>query len=155
MQPRIPPPLLMLLAAILMWGLHRWWPIAALLAAPWNRIAALPMAMGLVIAAAAVTKFRQSGTTLNPMEPGKASHLVTDGIFRLSRNPMYLGLSLLLIGWALWLGTAGPWLVPPVFVTFIYLAQILPEELALESRFGAGYLEYRRTVARWVGRSGR
>ncbi len=89
------------------------------------------------------------------MEPGKASHLVTGGIFRFSRNPMYLGLSLLLIGWALWLGTAGPWLVPPVFVLFIYLAQILPEERALESRFGVGYLEYRRTVARWLGRSDR
>jgi protein-S-isoprenylcysteine O-methyltransferase Ste14 len=155
MQPRIPPPLLLLLAASLMWSLHRWWPIAALLAAPWNGIGALPLATGLVIATAAVTKFRQSGTTLNPMDPGKASHLVTDGIFRLSRNPMYLGLALLLIGWALWLGTASPWLVPPVFVLFIYLAQILPEERALESLFGADYLEYRRTVARWLGRSGR
>jgi len=144
----------MLVAAIIMWSLHRWWPIGSLLAVPWNRIGALPIATGLVIAAIAVAKFRQSGTTLNPMEPGKASHLVTDGIFRVSRNPMYLGLSLLLIGWALWLGTASPWFVPPVFVLFIYLAQIVPEERALEALFGASYLEYRRTVARWLGRSG-
>jgi protein-S-isoprenylcysteine O-methyltransferase Ste14 len=154
MQPRIPPPLLMLLAAILMWSLHRWRPIALCLPTPWNRIAALPIAAGLIVAAAAVTRFRQSGTTINPMEPDKASRLVTDGIFRVSRNPMYLGLSLLLIGWALWLGTASPWFVPPVFVLFIYLAQILPEERALEALFGARYLEYRRTVARWFGRSG-
>ena len=154
MQPRIPPPLLMLLAAILMWSLHRWWPIALCVATPWNRIAALPIAAGLIIAAAAVTRFRQSGTTLNPMVPDKASHLVTDGIFRVSRNPMYLGLSLLLIGWALWLGTASPWFVPPVFMLFIYWAQILPEERALEALFGASYLEYRSTVARWFGRPG-
>ena len=95
MPPRIPPPLLMLLAGILMWSLHRWWPIDLLLAVPWNRIGALPIATGLVIAAAAVTKFRRTGTTLNPLDPGKASYLVTDGIFRVSRNPMYLGLSLL------------------------------------------------------------
>jgi protein-S-isoprenylcysteine O-methyltransferase Ste14 len=144
----------MLLAAILMWSLHRWWPIDRLLAGPWNRIGALPIALGLLIAAAAVTKFRRTGTTLNPMEPGKASHLVTGGIFRVSRNPMYLGLSLLLIGWALWLGTVSPWLVPPVFVLFIYQAQIVPEERALEALFGTSYLEYRRTVARWLGRSG-
>jgi protein-S-isoprenylcysteine O-methyltransferase Ste14 len=154
MPPPIPPPLLMLLAAGLMWSMHRWWPIVIWLGAPWNRIGALPIATGIAIAAAAITRFRQSGTTLNPLEPGKATHLVTDGIFRLSRNPMYLGLSLLLIGWALWLGTASPWLVPPVFVLFIYRAQIVPEERALETLFGARYLEYRHTVARWFGRSG-
>lgn len=154
MRPRIPPPLLMLIAAIIMWSLHRWCPIARLLAAPWNRIGALPIATGLLVAAAAITRFRQSGTTLNPMEPGKASHLVTDGIFRVSRNPMYLGLSLLLLGWALWLGSASPWFVLPVFVLLIYLAQILPEERALQALFGDSYLEYRRTVARWLGRPG-
>jgi protein-S-isoprenylcysteine O-methyltransferase Ste14 len=155
MQPRVPPPLLMLLAAVLMWSMHRWWPIAVLLSTPWNQIGVLPIATGVVIAAAAVTKFRQSQTTLNPLDPGKASHLVTEGIFRFSRNPMYLGLLLLLIGWALWLGTASPWFVPPAFVIVIHLAQIVPEERALGALFGASYLEYRRTVARWFGRSGR
>lgn len=86
------------------------------------------------------------------MDPSKASRLVTDGVFRISRNPMYLGLVLLLIGWAVWLGSASPWLVPPLFVTVITVVQIIPEERALGQRFGDQYRTYQQRVARWVGR---
>ena len=154
MKPRIPPPVLMLLAAALMWSVHRWWPIARLLTTPWNRLGAFPTAVGIVVAAAAITQFRRSRTTLNPIEPSRASHLVTAGIFGVSRNPMYLGLLLLLIGWALWLGSASPWFVPPLFAILIYAAQIVPEERALEALFGKSYIAYRQKVARWIGRSG-
>jgi protein-S-isoprenylcysteine O-methyltransferase Ste14 len=108
----------------------------------------------MLIAATAITQFRRSRTTLNPIEPSRASHLVTAGIFAFSRNPMYLGLVLLLIGWALWLGTASPWFVPPLFAIFLYAAQIVPEEGALETLFGDAYIAYRQKVARWIGRSG-
>jgi protein-S-isoprenylcysteine O-methyltransferase Ste14 len=64
---------------------------------------------------------------------------------------MYLGLTLLLIGWAVWLGSASPWLIPPLFVTIVTLLQILPEEEALGQLFGQQYVEYRRDVARWLG----
>lgn len=94
---------------------------------------------------AAFVRFRQAQTTVNPMEPEKATSLVTDGVFRISRNPMYLGLLLLLTGWALWLGTASPWFVPPLFVIAISVAQIVPEEL-----FGERYRAYRQSVARWI-----
>jgi protein-S-isoprenylcysteine O-methyltransferase Ste14 len=152
MNPRIPPPLLMLLAAALMWTMQRWWPMAHWLSTPWNRIGLLPAAAGILIAAAAITQFRRSRTTLNPIEPSRASHLVTGGIFGFSRNPMYLGLVLLLIGWACWLGSATPWLVPPLFAILIYAAQIVPEERALEAVFGDAYVAYRHRVARWIGR---
>jgi protein-S-isoprenylcysteine O-methyltransferase Ste14 len=152
MKPRIPPPLLMLLAAALMWSMHRWWPMAYLLATPWNRIGAVPSAAGILIAAVAITQFRRSRTTLNPIEPSRASLLVTAGIFGFSRNPMYLGLVLLLIGWALWLGSASPWIVPPLFAILLYAAQIVPEERALEGLFGEAYVAYRHKVARWIGR---
>jgi protein-S-isoprenylcysteine O-methyltransferase Ste14 len=152
MKPCIPPPLLMLLAAALMWSMHRWWPLASLLSSPWNRIALLPTVAGILIAAAAITQFRRSQTTLNPIEPSRASHLVTAGIFGLTRNPMYLGLLLLLIGWALWLGSASPWFVPPLFAILIYAAQIAPEERALEALFGEAYGAYRQKVGRWIGR---
>jgi protein-S-isoprenylcysteine O-methyltransferase Ste14 len=142
----------MLLAAALMWSLHRWWPLASLLSVPWNRIALLPTAAGILIAAAAITQFRRSQTTLNPIEPSRASHLVTAGIFGFTRNPMYLGLLLLLIGWALWLGTASPWFVPPLFAILIYAAQIAPEERALAALFGDAYGAYRQKVGRWIGR---
>jgi protein-S-isoprenylcysteine O-methyltransferase Ste14 len=144
----------MLLAAALMWVLHRWMPLAQLIIKPWNDFGGLPAAVGLGIAVAAVWSFRRAQTTLNPMEPKKASNLVTTGVFRISRNPMYLALVLLLIGWAFWLGTASPWLVPPLFVVVISVAQIIPEEQALEELFGGAYHAYRQSVARWLGRHG-
>ncbi len=155
MKPCIPPPLLMLLAAALMWSLHRWWPLASFLSVPWNRIALLPTAAGILIAAAAITQFRRSQTTLNPIEPSKASHLVTAGIWRYTRNPMYLGLLLLLIGWALWLGTARSPLVRavPLFAILIYIAQIVLRG----TRHGCTVWRsvrgaYRQKVGRWIGR---
>ena len=65
---------------------------------------------------------------------------------------MYLGLVLLLIGWAIWLGSASPWVIPPLFVIVITVVQIIPEEQALEQLFGEEYRSYRRSVARWIGR---
>ncbi len=150
MKPRIPPPLVMLLAATLMAVLHRWVPLGHLITAPWNRLGGLPAAVGIAFAMAAFLRFRQAQTTVNPMEPEKATSLVTDGVFRISRNPMYLGLLLLLTGWALWLGTASPWFVPPLFVITISFAQIVPEERALEELFGERYRAYRKSVARWI-----
>lgn len=152
MRSRIPPPIVLALAALLMWALDRWMPLAQWIRLPWNRLAWLAAAVGAAIAVAARMRFRRVGTTVNPLDPSKASRLVTDGVFRVSRNPMYLGLVLLLIGWAIWLGSASPWLVPPLFVIVLTVAQIIPEEKALSRRFGEQYLSYRRSVARWIGR---
>jgi protein-S-isoprenylcysteine O-methyltransferase Ste14 len=152
MQLRIPPPLVMLLAAALMWALHRWLPLGHLIATPWNYFAVLPAAIGRAITVAAGVRFRRARTTFDPLKPRAASCLVTDGVFRVSRNPMYLGLVLLLIAWAVWLGTVSPWLVPPLFVILISVTQIVPEEEALEEVFGETYLAYRRSVRRWIGR---
>ncbi|RZF24987.1 isoprenylcysteine carboxylmethyltransferase family protein [Paraburkholderia sp. UYCP14C] len=152
MKPRIPPPIVMLAAAALMWALHRWLPLTHWIVPPWNRFGSLPAVAGLATAAAAIVRFRKVRTTTDPMDPGKASRLVTDGVFRISRNPMYLGLELLLIGWAVWLGSASPWLVPPLFAIVITVVQIIPEERALRQRFGDQYRSYQRRVARWIGR---
>lgn len=152
MQLRIPPPIVMLLAAALMWVMQRWMPLSQWLAPPWTRLGGLPGALGVAVAVAAFVRFRQVRTTVNPNDPSRASHLVTDGVFRVSRNPMYLGLVLLLMGWAVWLGSAGPWLILPLFVIVITVVQIIPEERALGRIFGAQYLAYRQCVARWIGR---
>ena len=127
-------------------------PLAQWIRWPWNRLGWLAAAAGVAIAIAARMRFRKAGTTVNPLDPSKASRLVTDGVFRVSRNPMYLGLVLLLIGWAIWLGSASPWLIPPLFVIVLTVVQIIPEEQALSRRFGEQYLSYRRSVARWIGR---
>jgi protein-S-isoprenylcysteine O-methyltransferase Ste14 len=142
----------MLLAAASMWALHRCLPLGQLIAAPWNYLAAIPVVIGRAITVAAGARFRKARTTFDTLKPRDASCLVTDGVFRVSRNPMYLGLLLLLIGWALWLGTVSPWVVPPLFVIFISVAQIAPEEQALEEVFGETYLAYRHSVRRWIGR---
>ena len=152
MKLHIPPPILMLLAATLMWALCRWLPMAHWIERPWNRLGVIPAAIGLAITVAAIRRFRQARTTVNPMDPSTATQLVTDGVFRISRNPMYLGLLLLLIGWAIWLHGASPWVIPPLFVFAITRVQIIPEERALERLFGAQYVAYRRSVARWIGR---
>jgi protein-S-isoprenylcysteine O-methyltransferase Ste14 len=144
----------MLLAAGSMWALSRWLPLAHCFGLPWNRLGVIPGALSVALDVAAFRRFRALQTTVNPMQPGKATRLVTDGAFRISRNPMYLGLLLLLIGWALWLGSASPWFVPPLFVMTITLVQIIPEERALGRLFGTQYLAYRSSVARWLGRHG-
>jgi protein-S-isoprenylcysteine O-methyltransferase Ste14 len=145
----------MLAAAACMWALHRWLPLGHWIAAPWNRLGALPAAVAIAIVVAALRGFHRARTTVNPMDPSKATRLVTDGVFRISRNPMYLGLLLLLIGWALWLGSASVWLMPPLFAIAITRLQIVPEERALDRLFGAQYLAYRDDVVRWIGRRAR
>jgi protein-S-isoprenylcysteine O-methyltransferase Ste14 len=111
----------------------------------------VPLAAGIAVSVAALLKFRQARTSVNPVDLSKTSRLVSDGIFRITRNPMYLGLTLLLTGWAVWLGGASPWLVPPLFVIVITLVQIIPEEQMLGRMFGEQYLVYQRRVARWIG----
>jgi protein-S-isoprenylcysteine O-methyltransferase Ste14 len=138
----------MLLAAACMWMLHRWLPLGHWIGAPWNRMGALAGAVGIAIVVAARRCFYPADTTVNPMDPNKATQPVTGGVFRISRNPMYLGQLLLLIGWAPWLGSATAWLIPPLFVVTITALQIIPEEQALARLFGAQYRAYRQNVAR-------
>ncbi len=152
MKPRIPPPLIWLLAAILMWSLDRWMPLARLLLSPWTWLALLPAGIGIGVIYDANRRFRRAQTTINPLEPQLASSLVMDGIYRVSRNPMYLGLTLLLMAWGLWLGTLSPWTMVVLFPIVIFGLQIVPEEQALEKLFGESYVEYRNRVSRWFGR---
>jgi protein-S-isoprenylcysteine O-methyltransferase Ste14 len=142
----------MFFAAALMWALHRWLPLVEWPGRPWNRLGGLIVAAGIVVSASAFMNFKRAGTTVDPRDPGQASRLVTGGVFRFSRNPMYLGLLLVLIGWALLLGSASVWVVPPLFAAGITYLQIIPEEQALVRLFGDEYLAYRRSVARWFGR---
>jgi protein-S-isoprenylcysteine O-methyltransferase Ste14 len=143
----------MLLAAALMWALHRWLPLGQLIPAPWNYFAALPAVIGRAISVAAGRRFRQNRTTFDPFNPRATSILVTQGVFQFSRNPMYLGMVLLLIAWALWLGTLSPWFVPPLVVIVISVTLIVPEEQALEELFGEAYRAYCHRVMRWIGRN--
>jgi protein-S-isoprenylcysteine O-methyltransferase Ste14 len=141
----------MLLAGALMWALDRWLALAHWIGHPWNRLGGLPAALGIGVAASALIRFHRAGTSVNPVDLSKTSRLVSDGIFGITRNPMYLALTLLLTGWAIWLGSASPWLVPPLFAVVITVVQIIPEERMLGRMFGEQYFAYQRRVARWIG----
>ncbi len=87
---------------------------------------------------------------MNPIKPGAASSLVSSGVYRFTRNPMYLGLSVTLLGWAVFLSNWLALLAVPVFVLYINRFQIDPEERVLSSLFGAEYAAYKEKVRRWL-----
>ena len=89
-------------------------------------------------------------TTVNPLRPEKASSLVTSGIFRLTRNPMYLGLALIVAAAAAWYGNLLGGFVVPMFVLYINRFQIVPEERALAAKFGTAFDAYRSRTRRWI-----
>ncbi|WP_245960776.1 methyltransferase family protein [Wenzhouxiangella sediminis] len=140
----------MALVASAMWGVARM--TIGLDPAPWLRIglAALLLITGAWLAVAGVIEFRRASTTVNPMAPGDSSTVVDSGVYRYTRNPMYLGFVFVLLAWAVWL--AAPWtlLGPAAFVAWMNRFQILPEERALVDRFGDDYRAYRERVRRWV-----
>jgi protein-S-isoprenylcysteine O-methyltransferase Ste14 len=105
---------------------------------------------GALISAAGVVQFRRARTTVNPMNPGASSSLVVAGIYRWTRNPMYLGFLLALIGVASWLASPPALLVLLPFVLYMNRFQIVPEERALAARFAGSFDEYRRCVRRWL-----
>jgi protein-S-isoprenylcysteine O-methyltransferase Ste14 len=115
----------------------------------WILAAVLAMA-GVGIALAGVVEFRRARTTVDPTDPGKSNTVVTSGIYRASRNPMYLGFLLALLAWAAGLSNAGTLFGPVLFVLYMNRFQILPEERILRSRFGSQYDTYSQTVRRWI-----
>lgn len=104
----------------------------------------------LLIALSALQHFRQARTTLDPRHPTKTTALITTGIYRISRNPMYLALSGFLIAECLWLNAPFGFVIVWGFVWFITRFQILPEEQVLAEKFGEVYRHYKRHVPRWL-----
>jgi protein-S-isoprenylcysteine O-methyltransferase Ste14 len=135
-----------------MWVLHRVLPVAHWIGTSWRPVGWLIVLAGALTSTTAALQFRRAGTTVNPLAPAKATSLVTSGAFAVSRNPMYLGLLVVLVGWALVLGSISPWVVLPLYVFVITRVQIEPEEHVLAGLFGDAYRGYRARVGRWLGR---
>ena len=108
------------------------------------------MLVGLLFGISGIISFRLAQTTVNPAKPEQASSLVQTGIYRLTRNPMYVGLVCVLIAWAAWLGSLYSLLVIPAFMAYMSRFQILPEERALIELFGDEYIDYCLKVRRWL-----
>jgi protein-S-isoprenylcysteine O-methyltransferase Ste14 len=145
------PPLPLALALLpAMWLISRTWPVPGFDFGARSVLAVTLGSAGLGLCGAAVASFRRAKTTVDPTRPERASSLVDGGVFAYSRNPMYVGFALVLLGWALWLGSAVALAVPPAFVAYLDRVQVPQEERALAAAFGEAYADYRRRVRRWI-----
>lgn len=147
---KVPPPVVALLIAAAMWGL-------SLLVPPVVPPTTLRIVIAIAIACAGIgidiagaVAFRRASTTINPLQPQATSSLVTTGVFRFTRNPMYVGMTVVLFAGAVWLASLPALLGLPAFVLYISRFQIAPEERALAKIFGDAFADYRSRVRRWL-----
>jgi protein-S-isoprenylcysteine O-methyltransferase Ste14 len=141
------PPTYFLASLVLMAALAFALPTLPFLSWPWRATGLVPIAAGALLNLAADRAFKDLGTTVKPFE--RSSALATSGVFRLSRNPMYLGMALMLIGAALLLGALTPSLVAAGFIGVIETRFIPAEERMLAETFGDAWTAYRRRTRRW------
>ena len=147
---KIPPPAVAVLIAGAMWGIFLVLPLLELPAFIRVATAVIVALAGFGFSIAGVISFRRARTTVNPLKPETTSSLVCSGIYRVTRNPMYVGLLFVLIAWAVFLSSAWTLLGPLVFVFYMNRFQIAPEERVLSGMFGADYTAYKSRVRRWL-----
>ncbi|MDM7862317.1 isoprenylcysteine carboxylmethyltransferase family protein [Alteromonas sp. ASW11-36] len=147
---KVPPVLLVLIIAGFMWLLSISFPSLDV-SFPYSYIAVVVLAsLGIGVALAGVFEFRKAHTTVDPRTPDQTANLVQSGIFKFSRNPMYVGFALLLMALAIWLGNSAAMALIVVYVLYMNRFQILPEERFMSAKFGAAYDQYRGKVRRWL-----
>jgi len=146
---KINPPVYFLLALIMMLVLARYAPISHLIYVPLRIFGGLLILTGFAITASSAYTFKLAGTPIKPFE--QPAKLVTDGLYRYSRNPMYLGMMIMLMGIWIALGKLSPVIVIPVFFLIIQEGFIKYEENFLEEQFSDAYLDYKDRVYRWAG----
>lgn len=105
---------------------------------------------GIAITLSGALAFNKAQTTVNPMVPEQSSNLVDFGIYKYTRNPMYLGFLLFLLAWGVYLSSPYSLLVTPFYVLYMNAFQIKPEEKALGKKFGASFEHYKTRVRRWL-----
>jgi len=147
---KFPPPAVALVTALIMWLVSRAAPAFRFVVPAGSTLAATLAVVGVVIAISGVVTFRRARTTVNPTRPQSSSSLVTWGVYTISRNPMYLGLLLVLTGWAIFLSNALAFLFLPAYIFYMNRFQIAPEERALASLFGQEFAAYQSRVRRWL-----
>ena len=150
LETRVPPPIVAFIFAALMWGLARYAPVFNIQLPLKVFIVSALAAMGALCSLTGALTFRRAKTTIDPMKPHEASILVCTGIYRVTRNPMYLGLAFVLTAWAVYLNSLEALIGVLGFLLYIHGFQILPEERALIEVFGEEYREYQSRVRRWL-----
>lgn len=146
---KIYPPIVLLFSIVLAYVCSHYLPVIALpliLSGLYGYIAGT----GVLVAFAGIWEFRKAKTTINPTQPEKASHLVSEGIYRVTRNPMYLGMLLVVVAAIFKFGNYYGIIALPFFIFYITQFQIKPEERIIEGIFGEEYLQYKKKVRRWL-----
>ena len=147
---KIPPPLLMATIAVVMFFIKHTF-IKASFDLPFHMyLAILFLVLGGVVSFLGNRAFIKAGTTISPFSPEKASQLITDGVYSVSRNPMYLALALMFMGWAFFLSNVICFAGPLALMIYLNRFQISLEEEAMEEKFGEEYLDYKKRVRRWI-----
>lgn len=146
----IPPPIIALLCSLAMWGIAEAFPQTRFAFPLQSAFAGAFVVVGLALDLISIGAFRKAKTTVTPLAPEKATRLVITGLYRYTRNPMYLGLLLILSGIAIWLGSPVNGAILIAFVGYITAFQIAPEEARLSELFGSDYERYRAQVRRWL-----
>jgi protein-S-isoprenylcysteine O-methyltransferase Ste14 len=146
---KIPPAVVFLICIGLMWALDRqipdWFVIDL---GQW--VPRIILAIGVLVGLGGLIQFSKNSTSVDPHHPGKASVLVTSGVYNSSRNPMYLAMFLILLGGLIKFGELAGVIVLILYVWYMNEFQIKPEEEIMEQKFGEDYLEYKKEVRRWV-----
>jgi protein-S-isoprenylcysteine O-methyltransferase Ste14 len=142
------PPTYLLVAIVLILLLHFIFPITQVIAMPWNLVGFLPLALGVALNLLADRALKEHQTTVKPFE--ESSTLITSGVYRLSRHPMYLGFVLILIGISLLLGSISPYIVVFALALLMEVVFIRVEERMLTDRFGDEWRQYTSRVRKWI-----
>ncbi len=150
LEHRIPPPVIAVLTAAAMWAISPIGPHFAIDVDLKHILVALLVMIGIASDVLGILAFRASRTTVNPLKPECSSTLVTGGVYRITRNPMYVGIVFFLLAWAVHLSALLPLAGIVLFVFYITRFQIRPEERALERIFGEQYSTYCARVRRWL-----
>ena len=148
MNNRIPPPIVTLICGISIYYSKSFFN--QFLNFSNNGISLFLLILGLIVFISAVRSFKKQKTTVNPLKPKQASSLVTSGIFGFSRNPMYLGMLIILIAISFKFNLVGGIVISLFFYLFITKFQILPEEEAMNELFGDEFIEYSNRTRRWI-----
>ncbi|MBK24597.1 MAG: protein-S-isoprenylcysteine methyltransferase [Halobacteriovorax sp.] len=144
---KIPPLILMIVFGILSFFVSKFDPFI------FGNFRLLPLFMGGVggvISLWSVVIFKNEKTTVDPMNPNKSNNLVVNGVYKYSRNPMYLSFYLWLLAWSIYLSSPLSILFSLFFVLYLNIFQILPEEKVLIEKFGKSYKDYIESVRRWI-----
>lgn len=142
------PPIYLLACLALAFALHRYMPLVSVIPHRWNLLGLGLIVGGLALIVAPALAFKSRGTAIKPFD--ESSVLVRDGLYAVTRNPIYLGMVALVLGAAVWLGSAAPFIAPAVLAFILHTRFIRIEEEMLQARFGDEYLAYKARVRRWL-----